>query len=109
MNTPEKLDLLTAGSDEPINQAQMEAQVRVFIARLLRNQLHPGKPIDAAKREITIQVRRARKLAQDEAARWIASCLDYETVSFGGTISPDLLQALERVRVLARMLRGPDE
>lgn len=117
--TTEWFDALTSspGVPEPHTMEQLEAQARVFIARLLRVRLRTDQPIDAAtrettvdaaKREVTVQVRHARRLAQEEAAMYIHIALDHPTLAVLTTFPPELLRALQRINALANLCRGPN-
>jgi hypothetical protein len=96
-------------------EVQMEAQARVFVSRVVRAsrcvacEHPPGVDLDDLKREMSVQIRRARKLAFEDAARYVADALDFDLIHCPTSCSPEFKDALQRVNVLARMLRGPGD
>jgi hypothetical protein len=96
-------------------EVQMEAQARVFVSRVVRAsrcvacEHPPGVDLDDLKREMSVQIRRARKLAFEDAARYVADALDFDGIHSSDKLPPEFKDALRRVNVLARMLRGPGD
>lgn len=100
-------EITPVNTGEPVSEAQMEAQARVWVSRVLRNVHPPGVSVDQIKREVVVQVRRARKLAFEDAARHVTAALDFDALVLPDNLSPEFKDALRRVNVLARMCRGP--
>src|SRR4051812_48575211 len=108
-------EITPVDTGEPVHEAQMEAQARLFLARAVRAarcatcERPPGVNIGEAKRDATLQVRRARKLAFEDAARYVKAALDFDGIVLPDALPPEFKDALRRVNVLARMLRGPGD